>query len=1195
MVPDRLQPGGSAYNVPLALAAEGRLQAGRMAAVLSAVVRRHEVLRTVFAEHDGLPVQVVLPAAPVALPVVDLRGLPGSRPEEEARRLASEEAVRPFDLAAGPLLRCVLLDLAPERSLLVLNLHHIVTDGWSMGVLVREVNALYSDPAGGETLPELAVQYADFAVWQRRWLTGEVLEQQTAWWRERLRGAPAVLELTADHPRPPVQTQRGGDHRLDLDAGLSRRILELARQEGVTPFMVLAGGLFALFSRLTGQADLTLGSPIANRNRIETEALIGFFVNTLVLRADLSRAPSFRELLRQVREVSLGAYAHQDVPFEKLVDELQPDRDLSHAPLFQVVLALQNAPLPRADLGEVRLVPEEISTAEAKLDLAFAFVEEGGRFAGLLQYTTDLFEPATAARYARYFAVMLDGLVSRPREPLAEAPLLTAEERQQTLREWNDTAVEAAEGGLLEGIVARAALAPEAPAVVQGGRVLTWGELLDRASRLAGELREMGIGSAVRTGPVGICVERSPEMVIGALAVVLAGGAYLPLDPAHPEDRLAFEAQESRMPVLLVRGGEVPSWAGPARVLRLDLPSGSRPVEPLPADPDRLAYVIYTSGSTGRPKGVQLTLGGLETMVRWHLSAFGTAAGDRATLVASPAFDASVFEIWPCLAAGASLHIPEEEVRLAPDLLLDWLASAGITLSFMPTPLAEQVVQAAEREVPAGLRLRALLVGGDRLQRAPHKPLPFLLVNMYGPSENSVVATWTVVEPGSARPPAIGRPIAGTRAYVVDGRLAPVPAGISGELVLGGAGLAAGYVDRPGLTAEKFVPDPFGQDGGRLYRTGDRARYLGDGNLEFLSRIDHQVKIRGYRIELGEIEAALVRHPTVREAVVAAREDVPGEKRLVGYIVPHRQPAPATFELRAFLQESLPEYMVPWVFVELDVPAGDGQRQARPGRPAGAAGGPAPRPRFVPPRNDLERAIAEVWREVLGLEEVGVRESFFEAGGSSLLLARLQRRLRQSLGREIPFVDLFRHPTIESLAQSLGGEAPRPEEKAAQRAGPHRHPPRVDAAAPGDAAESEMSDAGRIAIVGIAGRFPGARDAGELWRNLRDGVESITFFSDEELAAARRRRRRCSRDPRYVRAERRARRRRPLRRRLLRLHPARGRGHGPAAPRLPGVRLGGPGGRRLRPRARSARPDRRLRRREHEHATCCQPAARRRS
>ncbi len=1274
---DRLQAGGSAYNIPLVLTAEGSLDPKRLAVVLSEVVRRHEVLRTVFAERDGSPVQVVLPAAPVPLPVVDLTGMMEEKPEE-AQRLAEEEAVRPFDLAAGPLLRAVVVKLAPERSLVLLNLHHIVTDGWSMGVLVREVNALYA----GRTLPGLAVQYADFAVWQRRWLSGEVLERQIAWWRERLRGAPAALELPADHPRPPVQTQRGAEHRFELDPALFRRVLALAREEGVTPFMVLAGGLFALLSRLTGQSDVPIGSPIANRNRIETEGLIGFFVNTLVLRADLSRAESFRDLLRQVREASLGAYAHQDVPFEKLVDELHPDRDLSRSPLFQVALALQNAPLPAASLshegGDVKLSPEEIPTGVAKFDLSFVFVEDEGRFAGLLQYATDLFEASTAARYARHLAVLLDDLTARPRARLSEASLLTEEERRQIVHDWNDTAApipEATIHGLFEERVERQ---PDALAAVWESESLTYAGLDERANRLAWLLRERGVRPGV---PVGVWMERSLDLIVAVLGILKAGGHYLPLDPSWPAERAEAILAGSRTPIVIARspllrsfpladvicldvetprlpaepidpeavrslwdfvaeqatdrvtaGGFVSSYTGQpfseaevdeyrdrvlalaapwlrpdARVLEIgsgaglifwemaprvahavgldpseltqernraraganaenielltgfahempdgpfdlivmastvqffpgpvylervveqalarlapggallvaDVPdarlreefrrSGATPGQemwidedlfreigeatvlhrqqgfenelrfrydvllrpgyrrtprrkhvwtawhverqsperlPASASPDDFAYVIHTSGSTGQPKGIGVQHRPAVNLIGWVNRTMEVGPEDRLLFVTSLGFDLSVYDVFGTLAAGGTIHVAPEEALRDPERLVALLRDEPITIwDSAPAALQQLAPLFPER----GEKLRLVLLSGDwipvRLPDQVRTAFPWAqVISLGGATEATVWSNWYPIGEVDPRWPSIpyGRPIANARYHVLDEGLSPCPVGVPGDLYIGGDVLSAGYVYQPELTAAQFLPDPFGEAGGRLYRTGDRARYfagVADGNLEFLGRVDQQVKIRGYRIELGEIEIALLRHPGVRDAVVLAREDVPGEKRLVGYIVPSRQPAPAAPELRAFLQETLPEYMVPWTFVDLAAlpVTGNGKLDR--------AALPAPREvraeaaAFTAPRNDLERAIAEAWREVLQLERVGVQESFFEVGGSSLLLARLQSRLRQALGREIPFVELFRHPTIESLAQSLEGEAPTLEDKAEQ-------------------------------------------------------------------------------------------------------------------------------------------------------------------
>jgi amino acid adenylation domain-containing protein len=1305
---DRLQPGVSAYNIPLALRLEGRLDRRRLAAALSWVARRHEVLRTIFAERDGEPVQVVLPAAEVPLPAVDLRGLPAAVRETAARRLTAEEAARPFDLAHGPLWRATLIELAPRRWLLLLNLHHIVTDGWSMGVLVREINSLYA----GLPLPEPPVQYADFAVWQRRWLAGETLDRQLVWWRERLRGAPPALELPADHPRPPVLSQRGAEHRFDLDSELSRGVAELARCEAVTPFMVLAAGLFALLSRLTGQRDLAIGSPIANRNHLETEGLIGFFVNTLVLRADLSRAFSFRDLLRQVREVSLGAYAHQDLPFEKLVDELQPERDLSRSPLFQVALALQNAPLPAVDLGEVSLAAEEIPTGVAKFDLSFVFAEAGdGRLAGLLQYATDLFEPATAARYARHLAVLLGELVASPRGRLSEVSLLSLRERQQVLREWNDTRAPVAQDvAIHQRFERRAELQPEALAVVWEEASLTYRGLEARANRLAWLLRDLGVGAGV---PVGIWMERSLDMVVAVLGVLKAGGHYLPLDASWPSERVEAILAGSRTPVVVTRaatlpavqevqwrlpladavcldvaepgppvepvdGGEVIAlwdfvaeravdrvtasgflssytgqpfseaevdeyrdrvlslaapWLRPdARVLEIgcgaglifwemarrvaravgldpsgltqernrahavehghgnvelrtgfaneidDLPAGAfdlvvlastiqffpgpgyleRVVEqalrrlapggalliadvpdarrqaelrrsladagapqqaaqgrmtsfdedlfrdfaaalpevgevsvlhrregfhnelrfrydvlvtrgdggrsgigarrkrlwtgwhvasraadrpPACASPDDFAYVVHTSGSTGTPKGIGVQHRPAVNLIDWVNGTFGVGPGDRLLFVTSLGFDLSVYDVFGVLAAGGTIHVAPEAALRDPERLAGILGRQPITIwDSAPAALQQLAPLFAppEEAVPAASRLRLALLSGDwipvRLPDQVRSAFPGArVIGLGGATEATVWSNWYPigeVDPGWASIP-YGRPIANARYHVLDEGLGPCPVGVAGDLYIGGGVLSAGYVYQPELTAAQFVPDPFSAEpGARLYRTGDRARCGADGNLEFLGRIDQQVKVRGYRIELGEIEVALSRHPGVREAVVLAREDVPGEQRLVGYVVPSRRPAPAVAELRAFLRETLPEYMVPWVFVELDAlpVTGNGKldRAALPAPRALRAGSGT----FVAPRNDLERAIGTVWREVLQLDRVGVQENFFEMGGSSLLLARLQSRLRQALGRDVPFLELFRNPTIESLARSLGGEAPRAEDRA---------------------------------------------------------------------------------------------------------------------------------------------------------------------
>ncbi len=1110
---DRLVPGNPAYNVPLALRIEGGLVPAALAAALGEVVRRHEALRTTFSERDGQPVQVIAPpAARFLLPRVDLGTLPATVRAAAARRLAQEEVERPFDLVRGPLLRTVLLRLGPAEHALLLGMHHIVSDGWSMGVLVREVSALYTHltqlAAGGglaspSPLPGLPIQYADFAVWQRGWLTGEVVERQIAYWREQLAGAPAALALPADRPRPAVQTLRGARLQVTFDAGLTHRLGQLARRHEASPYMLLLAGFQALLGRLSGQRDLVVGSPIANRHRTEVEPLIGFFVNTLAMRGDLAGDPPFGELIARTRRTALAAYAHQDLPFERLVGELRPERHLSSTPLFQAVCAMQNAPVGRVELPGIALAPIAATARTVQFDLELHVWEADGELLLVLAYSAELFDAATVCRLAGQLETLLRGALDHEQLPLSALPLLGDGQRHQLLREWNDQpgAPRPAAGGaaadrpgggapgedVLAGlgalgiagqVAARAALAPAALAVAGPDGELRYGELLARARRLARELLALGIDADV---PVGLCAGRSPELAVGALAVLLAGGCYLPLDPAYPEQRLAAIATQSGMPALLLAGGgaERPAWLpGQARVLRLGACEGDAAAAgaavaagaaasaaaglpdagaaPRP-DPLQLAYVIFTSGSTGGPKGVGVSHAGFAGLLRWHLRTYGVSARDRATLICSPAFDASVLELWPFLAAGASLHVPDEEVRLSAPRLLVWLAAEGITVCLLPTPLAEQLIEAAERATPAGLRLRVLLAGGDRLRRAPRRPLPFALVNHYGPTEAAVAATFARIAPApshaggaaaaaAGRPPMIGRPIDGMRAHVVDARFEPAPIGVSGELLLGGAGVARGYLSRPALTAERFVPDPFaagaGDAGSRLYRTGDLVRVLADGNLDFIGRLDGQVKLRGFRIELGEIESALLRHQGVAAAVAALVEAGPGAgagRQLAAYVVARaglandandanaandarraelaRELVP---ELRRLLKAALPEYMVPAAFVLLDgLPLTAHGKVDRAALPAPDLARLAPPAAFTAPRTPLEESLCAIWADLLGVERVGVGDNFFELGGHSLLATQLVSRLADRFGVELPLRALFEEPTVAGLAERV--------------------------------------------------------------------------------------------------------------------------------------------------------------------------------
>ncbi|HEX8191018.1 MAG TPA: non-ribosomal peptide synthase/polyketide synthase [Pyrinomonadaceae bacterium] len=888
---DKLEPGNPFYNVAGSVRLTGRLDVEALERSLGEVVRRHEALRTVFTEEGGQPRQFVAPHAPLRLVRVDLSHLAEDEREAEARRLADVEARTPFDLTSGLLLRAALLRLGETEHALLLTMHHIASDDWSAGVLIREIAALYEAYGGGRPspLPELSLQYADYAVWQREWLSGETLGKQLDYWRARLEGVPA-LHLPTDRPRPRVNTHRGTRRHFVVPRATADALKALGRQEGATPFMVLLAAFKVLLWRYSSQADIAVGSAIANRTRSEVEPLIGFFVNTLVLRTDLSGDPTFRELLGRVKDVTVGAYAHQDVPFERLVEELAPDRDTSLNPLFQAAFVLQNSPAPAYELAGLTFEVMTGETGTSKFDLSLSMEDTERGLKGMLEYSTDLFDHDTVARLVGHFRVLLDGVASNPSARLSALPLLADAERERLLFGWNDTrAAYPADRRVHQLVAARAAERPEALAVGDGASSLSYVELNARANRLANYLRSVGVGPETA---VGVYLERSADYVTALLAVLKAGGAYVPLDTTYPIERVSAIVEDAGLPLLLTREGlldQLPPFWGTVVCLDADreaIGAAGDDDPPNLAAPDNLAYVIYTSGSTGTPKGVELTHAGLANLVNWHCETYGVGPDDRATLVASPGFDASVWELWPYLAAGASLHVPDEERRLSPRALLDWLDAEGVTVSFLPTPLAELVLQ---EEWPASIRLRALLTGGDKLHRRPGEGLPCALVNHYGPTENTVVATCARVEAGAAddAAPSIGRPIANVQAYVLDPFMNPTPAGVPGELYVAGAGLARGYRHDARTTAEKFLPHPFGAEpGARLYRTGDLVKYDAAGRIEFIGRVDHQVKLRGFRIELGEIETALDCHPSVRQSVVVIHEPEASEKRLVAYVVP---------------------------------------------------------------------------------------------------------------------------------------------------------------------------------------------------------------------------------------------------------------------------------------------------------------------
>jgi amino acid adenylation domain-containing protein len=1032
---EQLQPGTAAYNMPAALRLRGPLDVGALGQSLGEIVRRHEALRTTFVAVEGRPFQVIAEPRAVGLPVIDLAGLPETEREAEAERLAGEEAQRPFDLARDLLLRARLLRLDEREHVLLLTLHHIACDAWSVGVLSREVAELYEAFSRGQPscLPELPLQYADFAAWQRAWLQGETLATQLGYWKRRLAGVPPALELPTDRPRPAVPSSRGGRHPFTFPRELGESLQALGRREGGTLFMTLLGAFQVLLSRYTGSDDIVVGSPVAGRSERETERLIGLFVNTLVLRTDLSGDPTFRELLGRVREVCLDAHAHQDLPFEKLVEELQPERDPSRTPLFQVMFTLQNAPRAALSMAGLEVSGMAVDRATAKFDLSLSMGETERGLQGTLAYSAGLFDAATIARLARHYRTLLEGVVADPERRLSELPLLTEEERQQILVEWNATASDyPRERCVHELFEAQVERTPEAVAVACEGQHLTYRELNWRANQLAHHLRRLGVGPEV---PVGICVERSLEMLVGLLGILKAGGAYVPLDPTCPLERLAFVLNDTRVPLLLTQErlvSRLPAHA--VQVVRLDADWGAigqAPATNRSSDlrPDNLAYVIYTSGSTGQPNGVAVEHRSLVNYLTWvqeHLFDPNMQSLPTATNLT---FDASLKQVFGPLLSGGAVWVISDDLAADPAALLQAItmrAPAGLNCVPSVWQAILDTIRSGRSRGPSSLE--HLFLGGEQLSRElVDRSLAELaqlrIWNLYGPTEATANATAGRIIPGEAV--TIGRPIANTRIYILDQRLQPVPVGVPGELHIGGACLARGYLNCPKLTAERFIPDSFGgEPGGRLYRTGDLARYRPDGQIEFLGRLDDQVKVRGYRIELGEIEAALVGHPGVREAVVVAGEDEFGDNRLLAYIV-SGESAPTASEARAFLREKLPEYMLPSAFVPLETlprtPNGKPDRRAlltqdraRPGIEEA----------FVTPRTRVEELLASIWAEVLGVERVGIQEDFFDLGGHSLLAVRLFARIEQELGTSLPLSSLFQGPTIEHLARLIGQPAP---------------------------------------------------------------------------------------------------------------------------------------------------------------------------
>jgi amino acid adenylation domain-containing protein len=1044
---DQLTPGKATYNMPGALRIRGELDVEVLERAVEEVARRHETLRTRFVAVRGEPQQVIEDQVNIQLPVLDLTDVAGEKKREaQAMRLAREEAQQPFDLKQAPLFRGKLLRLSALNHVLLLTMHHIISDAWSMGVLIEEVSVLYGAFSDGRPspLPELPIQYADYSVWQREWLEGGVLEEQLAYWRRQLAGS-SVLTLPTDRPRPAVERQNGALYDFVIAASLTQKLKKLAEEQGATLFMVMLAAFQTLLYRRSGQSDVAVGTPIAGRSSGETERLIGFFINTLVLRVDLSGAPSFIELLQRTKEVTLEAYAHEDVPFEKLVEVLAPERNLSSTPLFQVMLVLQNAPRLELELGGAKLQPLSVESGTSKFDLSMDLIEVTGQvlggMRGSLEYNIDLFENTSVARMIDHFRMLLSGIVAEPSQSIAALPLLTASEKKQVIEKWNRTEHEIPDGTVVEFFEEQVQRSPDAIAVVSGEEHFTYGELNKRANQLSWCLRELGVGPEVL---VGIFVERSVEMLVGLLGTLKAGGAYLPLDPDYPAERIKYMVDDSGPALVLTQQRLRPrlEHVNTARVLCLDSDWGTIQKQPATnpkriASAENAAYVMYTSGSTGKAKGAVIAHRALSNQLLWIQSVFGLTSSDRVLQKASFSFDVSVEEILATLVGGAQLILAKPGGQVDVEYLLELIREKGITFVDLTPSLLHAFLE--NSQIESCTSLRWVLSGGESLtfelqEMFFQKKLSAELVNSYGPTETTVQSSyWWCLggeEVGTGVP--LGYPVSNTQLYVSDELGQVVPIGVAGELCIAGAGLARGYLNRPDLTAERFVPNPFavigGSGGQRLYRTGDQVRRRSDGTLEYLGRLDQQVKIRGFRVELGEIEAALQEHEAVRQAVVVAREDHPGDKRLVAYVVPSwksvegdngsGKAGPRTSEMSEYLRAKLPEYMVPSAYVQLEaLPLNHNGKIDRKSLPQPDTN--TPQDDYVGPRNPTEETLCGLWQEVLRREPVGIHDNFFKIGGHSLRAAQVVARMRESFKVDIPLRRMFEAPTIAQLAEVI--------------------------------------------------------------------------------------------------------------------------------------------------------------------------------
>ncbi len=1063
---DQLEPESSAYNIAAALRMAGPLALPALKQSLHEVVRRHEILRTTFTSVDGQPVQEIAPRLDLGLTVVDLQRLPAHQRDAATQQVIYNEVHHRFTLSQVPLLRTTLIRLGPQEHIFVLTIHHIIADGWSNSILIRELADLYSAMSERKpaALPALLIRYRDFARWQRQWLDSDVLAAQLAYWRRQLDGAPGLLELPTDRPRPKVQSFAGGKQWISFSLPVSEGLRDLSRQAGATLFVTMLAAFQVLLSRYSEQTDLLVGVPIAGRHHPNTEQLIGLFANTLVIRADLSGNPTFREVLARIQRTASDAYTHQDMPFEYLVKELQPERNLGYNPVVQVLCSHMNAPMPLDFDRSLRLSFLDVPRKTAIFDLSLMFWETPTILEGFFEYSTDLFNPDTISRMAGHFQTLLEGIIAAPGQRIGRLPLLTAEEERRLVVDWNGAPAPVLEDDCIHSYVeAQVERTPAATALISATERLNYDDLNRRANQLAHYLRAHGVGPEVR---VGLCLKRSADLIVGMLGILKAGGAYVPLDPAYPAERLQYMLEDAKVAVLLTskeigdrrleidaaQQSPISDLQSPVIFLDADWPTiAQQPEANLDSGvrPGNLAYVMYTSGSTGRPKGVAVSHQGVVALLHWASAIYSPEQLAGVLATTSVCFDLSVFEVFVPLSWGGSVLLAENALQL-PQLPAD---SSVTLINTVPSAIAELLRVGG---IPASVA--TINLGGEALPATLPEQLYRLgsvqqVMNLYGPTEDTVYSTYALIEPGADGTPTIGRPLAGTAVYVLDREFQPVPIGVAGELYIGGIGLARGYLHRPDLTAERFVPNPFtttddrrptmsnGTDlsggrwsvvGGRLYRTGDRVRYRADGQLDFLGRVDAQIKLRGYRIELGEIEAALNRHPSVSACAVVVRELPSGDRGLVAYVVSaqeqrtknkeqksEKEDSQFSGELRAFLKRTLPEYMLPAACVILDAlpltPNGKVDRRALPAVEDQPGSGATP----VGPRTPAEELLAGIWEQVLSCGPVSVYDNFFELGGHSLLTTQVLSRVRDTFQVELPLRIFFEAGTLADQAAQI--------------------------------------------------------------------------------------------------------------------------------------------------------------------------------